>query len=149
MLINVPNHVSVLATMEQAWFEFYLTGSRFFGYDTPESDWDFFVDLAALGGASGLESWLRHNGFYKDSNRDYAVTGVTQVWKHGLAPIHIQVVEDARQKAAVQAALKGNAHLAFQMGQASKEGRKILWDVALALYSAGEERCARSFRASA
>lgn len=149
MLIKIPDYVSVLVLMEQTRFKFHLTGSRFFGYDTPESDWDFFVDASVLGGASGLENWLRDNEFHKDSSRDYAVTNIIQVWKHGFAPIHIQIVEDARQKANVQAALEDNPRLALQMRQASKEARKVIWDVALALYSAGEERCARSLEASA
>lgn len=153
MLINVPRHVKVLAQLAQSPFEFYLTGSRYFGYDTPESDWDFFVDWAASDGASGLENWLKHAGFYKESNRDYSgATGITQIWKHGIAPVHIQIVEDARTKSDVQSVLNSDSRLVSQMGKLSKEGRKALWNAALAAFSAGEEQGTRSvvdFRARA
>lgn len=145
MLIKVPCEVRVLALLEQAPFEFHLTGSRFFGYDTPESDWDFFVDSAVLGGLFGLENWLRHIGFYKDSDIiDYSKTSIVQVWKHTLAPIQIQIVEDAQLKADVQNVMNSIPRLTYQMGELSKECRKVLWDVALATFSAGEEKCARS-----
>ena len=145
MLINAPRHVEVLAQLAQAPFEFHLTGSRFFGYDTAESDWDFFVDSHALYGASGLVNWLHANGFYKESNRDYSgATGITEIWKHGYTPVHIQIVEDAQLKADVQSALISDTQLVIQMGNLTKESRKALWNAALAAFSAGEEKGARS-----
>jgi hypothetical protein len=146
MLINAPRPIDVLVLLAKAPFEFHLTGSRFFGYDKPESDWDFFVDSEALYGASGLINWLEHNGFYKESSRDYngETSGITQIWKHGIAPVHVQIVEDANLKASVQDILNSNYKVRSQLGRLSKEGRKALWNAVYAGFIAGEEKAARS-----
>lgn len=145
MLINAPIHVEVLALLASAPFEFHLTGSRYFGYDKPESDWDFFVDSNALYGASGLVNWLEHNGFYKESNRNYSgATSITQIWKHGIAPVHIQIVEDAETKARVQDILTSDHEVMYELGKLSKEGRKALWNAVYAGFIAGEKKAARS-----
>ena len=147
MLINVPSPtIDVLVLLATAPFEFHLTGSRFFGYEKPESDWDFFVDSDALHGVSGLINWLEHNGFYKESNRDYSgeTTAITQIWKHRIASVHIQVVEDAELKASVQDTLNNDYKVRNQLRKLSKEGRKALWNAAYAGFIAGEEKAARS-----
>jgi len=148
MLINTPRYVEVLAELANSSFEFHLTGSRFFGYYNPESDWDFFVEAQALYGGSGLLDFLQDAGFYLESSPvDYrGMTGITQIWKHGYAPVHIQVVEDAKAKVNVQCTLNSDSRLVTQMGKLSKEGRKALWNAALASFSAGEERGIRLTR---
>jgi len=87
--------------------------------------------------------WLRNNGFHKESDRDYSGTiGITQIWRHGVDPLHIQIVEDAKMKADVQNALAGS--FGRSLGAFSKTQRKLIWNAAFYIFSAGEERTARS-----
>ena len=55
---------SMIDTIRQSIIPFHLTGSRFFGNETPESDWDFFVeDRPSLPGWLRLRNFIRQ-GFY-------------------------------------------------------------------------------------
>lgn len=80
-------------------FKFHLTGSRFFGNATDESDWDFFAEYDM-----GLLKKLFDLGFYDRTISSYG--GDTQLvylmeWEN----IQIQLVRDIRTKIAAQALL--------------------------------------------
>ena len=70
MLVNtqaiVPQLYQILTAFEQSQFEFFLTGSRFFGGADLDSDYDFFVAKS-----DSLESWLRELGFVTDQDVAY------------------------------------------------------------------------------
>jgi hypothetical protein len=128
MLTDVPVHVTVLAQLAAAPFEFRLTGSRFFGFDKPDSDWDFFAGPLQQGGLSRLSNWLVQNGFFRESNVDYTgVLGVTQLWRHRLAAVHVQTVQDPELKSEVQRFMKNEPRYARQLPDASKQASKDIW----------------------
>ena len=48
---------------------FHLTGSRFFGENAKDSDYDFFAE-----NDYSLNKWLEQNRFQRDNNSDYKNT---------------------------------------------------------------------------
>ena len=55
ILLDVPSGVKQL---HESPFDFQLTGSRFFGNDRPDSDWDFFVESSR-----DVAEYLLKNGY--------------------------------------------------------------------------------------
>lgn len=62
----VPHHYQVMKAMEDCDYEFFLTGSRFFGGYRDTSDYDFFVKES-----EEVEHFLRNMGFVKDKDTMY------------------------------------------------------------------------------
>lgn len=136
MISNEPRNLNALASLAQSTFQFYLTGSRYFGHETMESDWDFFVDASAL--SYGLIEWFHQNGFCRDLPRDYGSVEIAQVWVSIGAAIHVQVVADAWLKDETQDILRNNPRIVARMQALKKEERTLFWDVALVAYTAGK-----------
>jgi hypothetical protein len=67
MIVNRPfaHKVSMIDQITRSFLNFYLTGSRYFGNDTNDSDWDFFVEFQ-----DGLRDWLEDRGF-ESQGADY------------------------------------------------------------------------------
>ncbi len=61
-----PKIFEVLAKLESSHFEMFLTGSRFFGEFSDESDYDFFTEECGE-----VEAFLLDNGFVLDSLFEY------------------------------------------------------------------------------
>lgn len=61
-----PTFYTVLKSMEESQFEFFLTGSRYFGGIHEGSDYDFFVNEN-----SGVEEWLLQHEFKLDLDSMY------------------------------------------------------------------------------
>ncbi len=84
---------------------FHLTGSRFFGVNTPESDWDFFTDYN-----EETEKFLREKGFHEIRNSTrYSDSETVTVYRwHDTAnnQIDIQLVRDIALKNQIQNILK-------------------------------------------
>ena len=108
-----PNSVSVtnrllhlLHQMED--HTFYLTGSRFFGTNTLESDWDFFCGdgwVAQFSLQQALTSW----GFERiTQDPNYRDPWIKELWIHRKGRIHIQILptEKVQPKLRIQTALK-------------------------------------------
>lgn len=133
-LINMSRTKNILAEMELAPFRFYLSGSRFFGFEKPGSDWDFFVEDHL-----DLENWLTNNGFTQESFCPYVSTEILRIWNHGPQQIHVQVVKNARLKSAVQESLYNSVER-YSLYNFSKEDRKVLWNIAITLFQAGESQ---------
>lgn len=55
--------VSIIDVIRQSRIPFHLTGSKFFGNETQESDWDFFVS-----GESDIKITLKSWGFIQQGN---------------------------------------------------------------------------------
>jgi len=125
--------------MENSPFEFYLTGSRFFGSACSDSDWDFFTERKS--DLLDLENWLKSVGFICEANidTDYNSTNILKIWKHGKGKekIHVQVVENALLKVAVQNALLISGCWQ-EICQLSKKHRRTVWNIAYALFQAGK-----------
>ena len=62
----VPQHYCVLKALEQGPYEFFLTGSRYFGGCRANSDYDFFVQ-----DNEAIEPYLRSLGFVEDDDAQY------------------------------------------------------------------------------
>jgi hypothetical protein len=62
----VPTVFSKMQEMENSEFEFFLTGSRFFGGVHEGSDYDFFVC-----GTEEVGKYLLDNGFFLDGENSY------------------------------------------------------------------------------
>ena len=113
---------------------FYLTGSRYFGNATEDSDWDFFVqfplDKDSLGNhtlAMELRKYLESNGFKPVFDTYYGKDRQTLlVMRNDEAKVDIQFVEDVKIKLGAQYLLKHVTHDVYH--QSSKHARKSLWN---------------------
>lgn len=77
-----------ISTLLQSPYQFHLTGSRAFGFDTPDSDWDFFVfNPPNMGGSLNVINVLKYQGFIEDGDSTYQRCYVLKKGK-----VHVQVV---------------------------------------------------------
>lgn len=129
------HHDGVFCAMEHSQFEFHLTGSRYFGTQHADSDWDFFVESHA-----DLYEWLEANGFQMESGSDYTCDDISEVWKHESEQIHVQVINDADRKVAVQSALRCYGRALYRTPKAD---RKTIWNLAFRLFDTGKREGAR------
>jgi len=112
MIVNSPvaMKVSMLDQIRTSVIHFHLTGSRFFGNVTDNSDWDFFVEHQ-----DGLRDWLEARGF-EPQGADYGEGNeprfslpteekldptILEVWRYENPTgegesIHIQVIKPER-----------------------------------------------------
>jgi len=128
MFNNANNLISptqlILNQMEQSEFYFHLTGSRFFGTNNYDSDYDFFAQQDKC-----LDIFLENLGFEQQINPKYRDCSICTVWQ--LHDIHVQLVKNASQKERLQQKLK-ELNI-FRWAGSSKEGRKRIWDFGFAI----------------
>jgi hypothetical protein len=99
MLCQLPPREEVLMQMERdVIYRFHLTGSRYFGTHTKDSDYDFFIE-----NDDGLETWLKDHGFNLIS-KPYVNANTIVVYRHPMG-IDVQIVLDADRHFKVQKAL--------------------------------------------
>ena len=125
VIVNERHANSVIGKMEGSNFNFYLTGSRFFGGFTPTSDWDYFVK-----DSPEVRSFLFNIGFYEKESDDmtgYDDSTIVSVFEQN--DIHIQLVKDAELKARAQKLLSEHTN----MRSIPKTARKYLWILALGM----------------
>lgn len=135
-----PEAGEILEKLANSPFEFYLTGSRYFGTETPESDWDFFT-----GQNPYLADFLIKIGFYRASiftAKKYAGNTCIELWYYHnpistscdnddmddfrYSPIQIQVVESPIHKLSVQEKLRDSGLIGRDKTQ-----NKKLWMFAM------------------
>lgn len=86
----------VITQMNKSEFDFYLTGSRFFGGAQADSDWDFFAEYS-----NEIVSFLLNIGFrYKPTN-NYFDRQTIEVLEFG-REIDVQLVNNATIKNTAQ-----------------------------------------------
>src|SRR5690606_2474031 len=86
----------VITQMNRSEFDFYLTGSRFFGGAQADSDWDFFAEYS-----NEIVSFLLNIGFrYKPTN-NYFDRQTIEVLEFG-REIDVQLVNNATIKNTAQ-----------------------------------------------
>lgn len=120
--------------MEKSMFDFFLTGSRYFGNVHKDSDWDFFVqdNLA-------LPQFLKDLGFIKETSDDtdiepipYGDSNTVSVWTYYAKErggIHIQISKDVNAKKAAQLILAGDPKFMI-----SEKGARVhYWNKAMNL----------------
>lgn len=109
---------AILDAMNRSPLEFHLTGSRFFGTATTNSDWDFFVQ-----DGPGVQDKLLWLGFMHLTEHSYKDSNTLEVWRYTTL-VHVQVVKDATLKAKIQKIFKSRNIL--------RPSRKC-WDLAYEL----------------
>lgn len=122
MIPNMPTtKKTMLDKIQESEFFFYLTGSRFFGYSGPRSDWDFFCEKRP-----GLLAWLSQNGFtYVPSSNYKDATEVYYFCDFDGTEYHIQIVENAALKLRAQDILNPFIRMV------PKDLQKEAWKIAL------------------
>ncbi len=138
---NQPRVLTALQFLEACPYKFYLTGSRFFGTQRADSDYDFFVQQSG-----DVLAALEQNGFKLDNESYERDPIMTRVYKR--ENVHVQVVINAKMKLCVQHRMKSfiQYHL-IKMGQCvlSKEETKALWTLCTRLYTDGADGHAAGF----
>lgn len=75
-------------------YRFYLTGSRFFGYAKPDSDWDFFTQ-----DKEGLRDYLLSKGFTRLSmNPEWLSSNTLAIWNNKIAQVQVSIERDWQLK---------------------------------------------------
>lgn len=116
---------TTLETLNASVFDFYLTGSQFFGGFSEESDYDFFVKDTEL-----VRRFLLLTGFTCKHNKHYDDPQCNAVMEKNFSnevPVEIQLVRDCQRKMAAQMTLK---RLNI-MNMIPKEARTNLWRILL------------------
>jgi len=136
MFSNLPKtqktaQEQVLDAMAVSRFVFHLTGSRFFGTNREDSDYDFFVEDDHYSPFVGnVRSWLISEAFYLMDKSDYlsTVQGINDVYQHVSANIQVQVVQDATKKQRIQDGIKNSPECMNVIKQCDKSRNKGLWE---------------------
>lgn len=120
----------IIARLNSSSQPFYLTGSRFFDGNTPQSDWDFFTDY-------NVDGFLESLGFHKmhfPAYRDSATVSVYRNPWHHVANIHVQVTGTfLRRKIRAQELLRVMWPFLDANVKENKTRRLELWNEALKL----------------
>jgi len=104
--------------------EFHLTGSRFFGTNHVNSDWDFMVkDTPYIG------QKLTEIGFVHVPN-DYLDPLTVGLYGHTKDNIHVQTVTNIRLKLMAQEYIKNHNWLRNK----NKAQQKIVWQITLEIF---------------
>lgn len=117
---------SFVMNMIESDFTFYLTGSRFWGTECCQSDWDFFTNENQM-----VYSWLVQNGFEIVSKSTYTDLNCSTVMQKG--KIQVQLVKDAKVKNDIQNILFEE----FPQGFLDKHFAKRMWNLAYKSYMIG------------
>ena len=120
----------VLAMLQESDFDFYLTGSRYFGNPRGESDYDFFVQHS-----EAVAEYLENLGFRADNKAFAYYDGDPSLIKLYFQEIrmcgphyHIQLVKDAQAKNHIQEILKATCVLPLLSKNKDEERR--IWQAA-------------------
>lgn len=114
-------HPTLFQILADSKFEFYLTGSKFFGGARIDSDHDFFVE-----DSEEVHAFLRNLGF-EEVAFPKLYGGETCTALYEIGSIHIQVVKNLDQKHRAQTWLAQNANMAL----VPKNARVHLWNAAM------------------
>lgn len=112
-----PSVVTELANSAE--YEFFLTGSRFFGGANSWSDWDFFVQKSIA-----VETFLSDLGFTPVVKYDDKFSTVVYTLEKDGVRVDVQVVRSAVLKQ------KAQMFLLPYLSSFSKAYRKKVWDLA-------------------
>lgn len=118
--IVVNNRDTILYNMKHLQYIFHLTGSRLFGNDRDDSDYDFFVVDDC-----GLQTELHRLGFSKISRSGcgYNDPSVESIYRHRCG-IDVQIINADY----FETKLKVNSYLNTDIGRRLLEQHKTKWD---------------------
>ena len=125
MLVGIDPLIKGLCALEYSKFDFHLTGSRFFGTQTENSDFDFFVEYSTQ-----VEEYLKENNFF-GYNSGYEDTETMMVYNYqvGDTRIDVQLVKNASTKAMIQEVLKSHPLVVQMMSRGMKDDRTAMWNL--------------------
>lgn len=135
MIIGMKTEFNVINKLHESKFNFYLTGSRYFGNDNDLSDWDFFVqEPQANYQCVDLVNHLLEIGFIGISKSlagydDSQCVEIFRYLRNGLQ-IDIQVVRCAETKNEIQKCIRDCFNVTY--ANMKKVERRELWKL---LYS--------------
>jgi len=121
--------------MELSSWRFYLTGSRYFGTQREDSDYDFFVEegcYPAFDSSKDLPAW----GF-EPMLGSYTNNSILACYHHPHANVHVQVVIDAAMKRRAQGIIKLMYPCPRLLPSKGSTALKLLWKAALGLAARG------------
>ena len=101
--------MEVLDILSSSGFNFYLTGSRSFGVEESNSDWDFYVEYS-----TEVENFLHENGFENLGNYEgmapisREIQKIKNVVRHRNCAIDIQLTTDLLLKNTMQEIVREN-----------------------------------------
>lgn len=130
MIYGTKDQSSALDYVRNSANVFHLTGSRFFGTETENSDWDFFIQMDEK-----ISSELEQKGFRLETESYKEDPNIVQVWKK--ENVHIQLVNNVKAKEWVQWCLSNY----FRLYKPNKDQAKLLWRTAMKLYLDGYNAC--------
>lgn len=133
--MNRSHLESQLDKLHATTYEFYLTGSRFFGTSTPNSDWDFFAqDHPAIQGYLENEGFNTISAKHAEKYMGISIQGCSQIYRKTFAngSIDVQLQLDVNRKLKAQNILKEFQEF-FDL--TNKNKRKAIWERALKLVS--------------
>ena len=134
---SISHTDTVLAKMGSSKTHCFLTGSRYFGWERPDSDWDFFTANSKL-----TETYLFALGFKEDTKEGYSDSLTRKVFMgHS---IHVQLVTSVAQKQELNTFFSRNKRLLASpqynhnwdiiWTPLSKQEQRIAWQTAVSLY---------------
>ena len=105
-------------------FRFHLTGSRYFGYAKPDSDWDFFTQ-----DKEGLTDYLKSKNFVRKSMKpEWMGSNTLSIWEHTKAEVEIEVERDWDLKQRAQEYIKANPAFLESLKNLPKLERGEVWE---------------------
>lgn len=127
MLHNTRNCTKAILSLHEMGDHFFLTGSKYFGHENPNSDWDFFVKWR-----KGIRQALTEKGFVYCNDPDYPTEISMDLMESKTYPnIQIQIIssdKEFRYKIVAQKLLKDNE---FFIRCDDKETRKHFWETTI------------------
>lgn len=118
---------NIIRFMEQSKYQFYLTGSQYFGGANENSDWDFFAQYSVeLEQELVKEEFERHSAY--KSHIDVSV-----VYKK--SSVHIQLIGDIGEKRRIQEIIKSQV----PMAALNHNQRKMMWHLAYKAFREGNK----------
>lgn len=124
----------ILMELEKSKFQFYLTGSRYFGNAIPESDYDYFTDSG-----EEVRKFLLSMGFFVKEGAENYVDNITvevMFWTDNENCIDVQLVSDAQRKYTAQVLLSSSPTLNGLISKRSVH-KIVVWELAMACVKAG------------
>lgn len=121
VFFNSPEDQKAIEFLQNSHVQWFLTGSRFFGGFTSDSDWDFFTEYSPE-----LSEKLEEAGFVPVSVYRSFIN-VSEVFR--LGNIHVQLVKGATLKSLIQQKIKEK----INMRSLKHHEKKAIWHLAYAL----------------
>jgi len=131
---------AVLLKMDASKVSFFITGSRFFGWERPDSDWDFFAENSVE-----ARSTLQLLGFREDATEGYQ-DGLTRKVFVGYS-VHVQLVNSLRRKLELNTFFGNNKrllaipkfgpHMELTWTPRPKAEQKTAWQTAVTMCLSG------------